>query len=255
MAKNMLIAACGLLKPLLTFFYLDMNSGDDVKIFPFQNIICGRNSTLKIRNRIKSGRYGDLYSGLLTSKNPANGLVNTELTTVKIESREAELRLLAIECNFYSHLHQRSSNIIDGIPFLHRYISKVDLECSVNGIQRADSFSCLITELYGVELASIRMEYGHGLPFATFYDLAKQMFSIMNFLSIRRLLHRNITPSTFTVTRHVENDRRKVGKLLLVDFAMSKITEQRRNDELVKIKRIQDLDRSFLFHFHYILLC
>jgi hypothetical protein len=47
------------------------------------------------------------------------------------------------------------------------------------------------------------------------------------------------------VTRHVENDRREVGKLLLVDFAMSKITEQRRNDELVKIKRIQDLDRSF----------
>ena len=56
-----------------------MNSGDDVKVLPLQNIICGRNSTLKIMNRIKSGRCGDLYSGLLTSKNPADGHVSTEL--------------------------------------------------------------------------------------------------------------------------------------------------------------------------------
>ena len=55
-----------------------MNDSDDVKNLPSQNVICGRNATLKILNRIKTGAYGDIYAGLYTSKNPINGFVETE---------------------------------------------------------------------------------------------------------------------------------------------------------------------------------
>lgn len=88
-----------------------------------------------------------------------------------------------LEWSFYSHLHNRTSSVIDGVPFFHYCAEKVDLFLSENGRIRASSFSCFITEQYGIELAEIRRKNETGLPLQLFLDVAKQMFLTLGFLS------------------------------------------------------------------------
>jgi len=147
--------------------------------------------------------------------------------------------------------------VIEGIPFFHRYCHDVTLRQALNDSVCDISLNILVTEPYGIELGELRRIYGRGLPFATFVDLAKQIFAVMNFLhnvssffcpnydsTIKKnLIHRDITPSKFTIVRSDETGDRKMGHILLKDFGLAKITKQRDNDgDVVDIQR--QLNRS-----------
>lgn len=75
-----------------------------------------------------------------------------------------------------------TSKVIDGIPFFHRYCHDVSLRHATNDSVCDVSLNILVTETYGIELGELRENFGRGLSFPTFVDLAKQIFGIMEFL-------------------------------------------------------------------------
>jgi hypothetical protein len=102
---------------------------------------------------------------------------------VKIEAMECDYPQLSLEHGFYSHIHERHSSFIDGIPFFYRFLKDVQLEYRMKKEPKAapkfGRFNCLVIEELGLDLSDVRKKFDQGLPFGVWVDLIMQIFDIM----------------------------------------------------------------------------
>jgi len=167
---------------------------------------------------------------------------------MKIEATECEYPQLSLEHGFYSHIHDRSSSFIDGIPFFHRFLKDVKLEYRLKkepkAAPRFGRFNCLVIEELGLDLTNVRKKFDQGLPFGVWVDLIMQIFDIMKYLFKRHMIHRDIKPCNFMLGHPEEKERRNRGpeSVFIVDFGFGKVTQQTKNGITTRMKR--DTDKS-----------
>jgi len=218
----------------------------DILITPQQELKIDKKSTMKFLSRINAGSFGGIFKGQLDEKNKRTGRIQKERVVVKIEAMECDYPQLSLEHGFYSHIHERHSSFIDGIPFFYRFLKDVQLEYRMKKEPKAapkfGRFNCLVIEELGLDLSDVRKKFDQGLPFGVWVDLIMQIFDIMKNLFKRRIIHRDIKPCNFMLGHPEEKDRRNRGpeSVFIVDFGLAKITQQTKNGKIVRMERNKD---------------
>jgi serine/threonine protein kinase len=218
----------------------------DILITPQQELKIDKKSTMKFLSRINAGSFGGIFKGQLDEKNKRTGRIQKERVVVKIEAMECDYPQLSLEHGFYSHIHERHSSFIDGIPFFYRFLKDVQLEYRMKkepkAAPRFGRFNCLVIEELGLDLSDVRKKFDQGLPFGVWVDLIMQIFDIMKNLFKRRIIHRDIKPCNFMLGHPEEKDRRNRGpeSVFIVDFGLAKITQQTKNGKIVRMERNKD---------------
>jgi serine/threonine protein kinase len=148
------------------------------------------NNKYKLGERIGAGNFGSIYKG--------QNIRTAENVAIKIESIDAEVKLLKNESVIYQYL-----NGCVGVP-------------SVKWFGRDDKNYYMVINLLGESLQSLKNR-NHALPLSIVLKIGIQMITLLETIHNKGLVHRDIKPENFLLGPNNDMDR-----IHIIDFGFGR---------------------------------
>lgn len=150
----------------------------------------------KIAKKLGSGAFGEIWKAI-------NMKTNQEFA-VKFEEINSKHQQLYAECRIYLWFHSDSTVLAQAIPQVIYY-----------GIE--GNKSIMIMDLLGPSLEDLMNKCNKKFSIKTVLMLADQMIKRVEYIHLRRIIHRDIKPDNFTIG-HGKNSHR----IFIIDFGLAK---------------------------------
>ena len=150
----------------------------------------------KINRKLGSGAFGEIWKAV-------NVKTNQEFA-IKFEEINSKHQQLYAECRIYLWFHSDSTVLAQAIPQVVYY-----------GIE--GNKSIMIMDLLGSSLEDLMNKCNKKFSIKTVLMLADQMLKRVEYIHLRRIIHRDIKPDNFTIG-HGRNSHR----IFIIDFGLAK---------------------------------
>ena len=150
----------------------------------------------KINKKLGSGAFGEIWKAV-------NVKTNQEFA-IKFEEINSKHQQLYAECRIYLWFHSDSTVLAQAIPQVVYY-----------GIE--GNKSIMIMDLLGPSLEDLMNKCNKKFSIKTVLMLADQMIKRVEYIHLRRIIHRDIKPDNFTIG-HGKNSHR----IFIIDFGLAK---------------------------------
>ena len=154
------------------------------------------NGKYVIGKQLGSGSFGDIYIGM-DQDEPKNS--PKKLSAIKLEPRDASLKLLEYEANVYRYLYREGK----GIPNIYW-----------SGVQ--DDYNIMVIEMLGPNFENLLKLCGRRFSLKTTICIDQELIRVIQYIHSKGVIHRDIKPENFLIGF-------KSNKIYAIDFGLCKM--------------------------------